>query len=86
MQSYDGKVRRQAISEETSETMRYILEQVVSANGGSNASVPGYRIAGKSGTAQKLARRQELGKDVYLSLIHIYPGHRPGDGATLHHL
>ena len=67
VQSYDGKVRRQAISEETSETMRYILEQVVSANGGSNASVPGYRIAGKSGTAQKLARRQELGKDVYVS-------------------
>lgn len=67
VQSYDGKVRRQAISEETSETMRYILEQVVSANGGSNASVPGYRIAGKSGTAQKLARRAELGKDVYVS-------------------
>ena len=34
--------------------MRNALEQVVSANGGTNAYVKGYRIGGKSGTAQKL--------------------------------
>ena len=48
------EVRRQVISEETSAIMRDALEQVVSANGGTNAYVKGYRIGGKSGTAQKL--------------------------------
>ncbi len=47
-------VRRQVISEESSAIMRSALEQVVSANGGTNAYVKGYRIGGKSGTAQKL--------------------------------
>lgn len=47
-------VKRQAISNETSETMRSVLEQVVVANGGSNAYIRGFRIGGKSGTAQKL--------------------------------
>lgn len=50
----EPQIKRQVISEETSETMRSVLEQVVSANGGSNAYIPGYRIGGKSGTAQKL--------------------------------
>ncbi len=47
-------VKRQAISNETSLTMRQVLEEVVTANGGSNAYISGYRIGGKSGTAQKL--------------------------------
>jgi len=47
-------VRRQVISEESSAIMRKALEEVVSANGGTNAYVKGYRIGGKSGTAQKL--------------------------------
>ncbi|MBC5787396.1 MULTISPECIES: penicillin-binding transpeptidase domain-containing protein [Clostridiaceae] len=62
-----GETKRQAISEETSEMMRGVLEQVVSANGGSNASVPGYRIAGKSGTAQKLSYTNATGDVVYVS-------------------
>ena len=47
-------VKRQAISEETSETMRHILEDVVTANGGGNAYMSGYRIGGKSGTSEKI--------------------------------
>lgn len=47
-------IKRQVISEETSAIMREGLEQVVSANGGTNAYVQGYRIGGKSGTAQIL--------------------------------
>lgn len=47
-------VRRQVISEETSATMRKILEDVVTANGGGNAYMSGYRIGGKSGTAEKI--------------------------------
>ncbi|MDD6032208.1 MAG: penicillin-binding transpeptidase domain-containing protein [Oscillospiraceae bacterium] len=54
VEEYGTQVRRQVISEETSVIMRSALEQVVSHNGGTNAYVKGYRIGGKSGTAQKL--------------------------------
>ena len=46
--------KRQVISAETSEIMRNSLEAAVTANGGTNAYVKGFRIGGKSGTSQKL--------------------------------
>ena len=52
LQNYP-EVRRRTISESTSATMREILESVVSVGGGKNAKVDGYRIGGKTGTAQK---------------------------------
>lgn len=45
-----------AISAQTSETMRLALETVVSEGGGKKASIPGYRIGGKTATSQKLPR------------------------------
>lgn len=48
------QVKRQVISEETSAQMRTILETIVSQNGGSNAYIAGYRIGGKSGTAERI--------------------------------
>ena len=46
-------IRNNVISAETSKTMREILEGVVRDGGGKNAQVNGYRIGGKTGTAQK---------------------------------
>ena len=43
---------RQVISSDTSAKMRTLLEGVVSMGGGKNAQVEGYRIGGKTGTAQ----------------------------------
>ncbi len=54
VETYGTEVKRQVISEETSATMRKILEQDVVANGGSNAYVKGFSIGGKSGTSEKL--------------------------------
>lgn len=48
----EKKVRSNPISAETSATMRTLLEGVVAEGGGKNAAVPGYRIGGKTGTAQ----------------------------------
>ncbi len=45
---------RQVISQETSKTLMEILETVVSQGTGKNAFIEGYRVVGKTGTAQKI--------------------------------
>lgn len=49
-------VRDNVVSKETSETMRYILEQVVAEGSGKNGAVEGYRVGGKTATSQTLPR------------------------------
>lgn len=49
-------VKKRIVSEETSASMRYILEQVVAEGGGKKAALPGYRIGGKTATSEKLPR------------------------------
>lgn len=44
------------LSEETSATMRYLLEQVVDGGSGKNAYIEGYRIGGKTATSETLPR------------------------------
>ena len=44
--------------EETSETMRYLLERVVSDGGGQKAKIEGYKIGGKTATSQTLPRSE----------------------------
>ncbi len=47
-------VRRRVISEQTSTTMRELMEYTVTDGNGKNVAVEGYRVGGKSGTSQKL--------------------------------
>ncbi len=47
----------QVLSKETSETMKKILESVVSEGTGSKTYIPGYRIGGKTATSEKLPRK-----------------------------
>ena len=54
-------VVRQVISEETSAIMRGLLEDAVALGTGKNASVLGYRIAGKTGTSQKRDKYDDEG-------------------------
>ena len=44
------------VSEETSETIKYMLEQVVAEGGGRNGQVEGVRVGGKTATSQTLPR------------------------------
>ncbi len=62
IQSYTPIKKKQIISKNTSEVMQQILTAVVDGidNKGTNASVIGYKIAGKSGTAQKLSEKRKL--------------------------
>ena len=50
---HDNTPVRQVISEQTSATVRECLEYVVSSGTGKNGQVAGYRIGGKTGTADK---------------------------------
>ena len=56
---FESKEKGRILSEETSGTMRYILEQVVAEGSGKNARVPGYRIGGKTATSEKLPRSRK---------------------------
>lgn len=64
----------QIISKETSETMREILEKVVSEGGGKNAAIEGLRIGGKTATSETLPR----GTGKYISsFVGFYPADEP---------
>lgn len=49
-------VTENILSEKTSETLRYVLEQVVAEGGGKKAYIPGFHIGGKTATSQTLPR------------------------------
>ena len=54
VQTSGTKVKRQVISKETSQKLCEVLESVVSLGTGKNAYVEGYKVAGKTGTSEKL--------------------------------
>jgi len=65
------------ISEATSATMRQLLERVVAEGGGKNAAVNGYRIGGKTGTAQ-VYKNGRVVSDVHIgSFLGFAPADRP---------
>ena len=69
-------VLRQVISEKTSETMRMLMESVVSEGTAKNAQVIGYRIGGKTGTSEKIDVLDENGqpvKDRIVSFVGVAP-------------
>lgn len=59
LETYQTEIKRQVVSSEVCATMAKILEEGVSGNGGAkNAYVAGYRVAAKTGTAEKEPKNQ----------------------------
>ena len=56
VEEFDHEVESGIVSEETSETMRMLLESVVAEGSGKNAYLEGYSIGGKTATSQTLPR------------------------------
>ena len=73
---HDATPVRQVISEETSERVRQCLEYVVASGTGKNGQVAGYRIGGKTGTADKTETRYTT-KEVVVSFMCFAPADDP---------
>ena len=71
------KFIRQTISKETSNTMRRALENVVAKGGGKAAYIDGYRIGGKTGTAQKVENGVYLVNNYIMSFMAVVPSNNP---------
>ena len=68
---------RRVISEDTSKTEREVLESVVTNGTGRRSFLPGYRVAGKTGTAQKVVNGAYVQGDYVASFIAFAPADNP---------
>lgn len=74
----EPKLKGQVISEETSKEIRFALESVVAKGTGRPAYVDGYRVGGKTGTAQKVGKDGRYMQNNYiLSFIGFAPADDP---------
>jgi stage V sporulation protein D (sporulation-specific penicillin-binding protein) len=71
------QLKRRVISEETSKQVRHALESVVAQGTGKNAFVEGYRVGGKTGTAQKVKDGRYMENNHIVSFIGFAPADDP---------
>lgn len=80
-ESYSNYNERSILKEDVANTLRGYLEKVVSEGGAKKSYIPGFHIAGKTGTAQKVSsitKSYESGK-----YIASYAGMAPADKPTI---
>jgi len=70
-------VVRKVISDDTSSKVRYALESVVARGTGHNAYIGGYRVGGKTGTAQKVQNGTYMSGNYITSFIGFLPADNP---------
>lgn len=69
---------RRVLTQETSQTMRELLQTVVENGSGKRAQIQGYNVAGKTGTAEKLSQEGGYGKRSHVvSFAGMVPATRP---------
>ena len=77
IQENQPKKIRNVISKDTSEKVRYALESVVALGSGRNAYIDGYRIGGKTGTAQKVSNGVYMVGNYITSFMGFLPADDP---------
>ncbi len=75
------QTKRRVISPETARSVTKILEGVVTDGTGTNAAIPGFRVAGKTGTAQKIDPR--TGAYSASRFVASFTGYVPADNPQL---
>lgn len=75
------QVKRRVVSPETARSMTTILEGVVTSGTGTKAAIPGFRVAGKTGTAQKIDPR--TGTYSATQFIGSFVGYVPAEAPRL---
>ena len=68
---------RKVISSKTSSIMRHALESVVAKGGGKAAFIEGYRVGGKTGTAQKVKDGKYMVGNYIMSFMAVVPSNDP---------
>ncbi|RKD27666.1 stage V sporulation protein D (sporulation-specific penicillin-binding protein) [Caminicella sporogenes DSM 14501] len=74
---YEPRFVRQVLSEKTARELRMIMEKVVTDGSGKKAYVPGFRVGGKTGTAEKIINGRYSKGSVYSSFVAIAPVNDP---------
>ena len=77
IQSFKPKVVDRVISRETAQRVKAILVGVVESGTGKRAMIPGVKVAGKTGTAQKVINGQYSHNKYYASFIGFAPADDP---------
>lgn len=77
LQKADNKAVRRTVSEQTSKIMASMLEGVVKEGSGKKAYIDGYKIAGKTGTAQKYENGRIAQGKYVSSFIGFFPADNP---------
>ena len=71
------QLKRKTISKRTSNTLKMALESVVSNGGGKLTYIDGYRVGGKTGTAQKQEGGKYLDNNYIMSFMAVLPSNDP---------
>lgn len=76
IKQFSPMVANKTISQDTSDKINYMMEQVIKKANAINAFIPGYRVGGKTGTSQKYENGKINGKYV-ASFIGTFPANDP---------
>src|SRR5277367_3266270 len=72
-----AKVSHRVISEQTSESMRYLMRSNATHGSASFANIPGYYVGGKTGTADKIIHGHYSQNKVFTTFMAITPADKP---------
>ena len=71
------RISRRVVSEQTSESMRYLMRSNATHGSASFANIPGYYVGGKTGTADKIIHGHYSQDKVFTTFMAITPADKP---------